>query len=749
MKRGGLKGLCDTLGIGHTTKDLLKAYKGVMEKCLETQERFDLFVNYGIEDVVSLSLVPTRMVSFINQISTDTLQMPKEFEFTEENIPSTIGSVVARFFQNYILYELSSSLTDHNLKEPKDGRTLKESMDRLERIRKKMAIDRNIIQVPTKKKKGKKSQKYTISDFLNGCSVKTLGYLHLNTTGILNTLVQGGRTNNEKYWDYQAFDVFDIDLSSCYANALKNFVYPIGLPTIDAYANTDDCPTLKEFLIQNEKDLVDNLYTITISGNIKFDQNLLYSKITDSLKLTKRVNQLIQEEECLEDLTGDFVIFTKELQNTILTSDLLKTIRAVCTNNELKEIMESRVMTAAFYRKSDRIDSIADWVVFMEDNLLEDDYEYVSEYQSILDKRSRKWSYIKLDYLFETLIEKRKSIKKEIKIDLEKGDPLGIVDQFKALEQILKLIGNTIFGVISSPYFDIGNTILANNITAKARNAIWLVSRALNGYQTITDGTAYQVKEVFQFRHQTKDTNVSDLASQKRNKIKKPGLEILSDFRKLAKHRSIMKGPLMGVNWDDVFLSKNLNHPDLLLVDQYATKHIRDFLEVYDLKLDYDVEHKIENVASKLFYIKKAHYIFQNNLTKDIIYKVRGTSERENPIYLQLAEQIFRGEDTQTEFFQLERNINRISSIHDYKLSKKKKLKESTLSQKNELILPGYNYVEKKIFRLNSLDLPYENIQEYKRRHTVNGCKEYGHLLNEIPFSQIFDLRLKEYLSNR
>lgn len=344
--------------------------------------------------------------------------------------------------------------------------------------------------------------------------------------------------------------------------------------------------------------------------------------------------------------------------------------------------MESRVMTAAFYRKSDRIDSVADWLIFMEENLQKNDYTYVSEYQSILDKRTRKWSYIKLDSLFETLIEKRKAIKKEIKIELEKGEILGNVDQYKALEQILKLIGNTIFGVISSPYFDIGNTILANNITAKARNAIWLVSRALNGYQTITDGTAYQVKEVFQFRHQTKDTNVSDHPLQKRNKIIKPGLEILSDFKKLAKHRSIKKGPLMGVNWEDVFLSKNLNHPDLLKADQYATKHIRDFLDVYDLRLDYDIEHKIDNVASKLFYIKKAHYIFQNNLTNDIIYKVRGTSMKENPIYLQLAKQIFRGVDTQTEFFQLERNVNRITSIHDYKLSKKKRLKEYTLSKK-------------------------------------------------------------------
>ena len=77
--------------------------------------------------------------------------------------------------------------------------------------------------------KNKSSKKYDVSDYWNGASVKSLGYLMKNTTGILNTLVQGGRAYNEKHWLYYAENILDIDLSGCYANALKGFSYPIGL----------------------------------------------------------------------------------------------------------------------------------------------------------------------------------------------------------------------------------------------------------------------------------------------------------------------------------------------------------------------------------------------------------------------------------------------------------------------------------------------------------------------------------------
>lgn len=96
------------------------------------------------------------------------------------------------------------------------------------------------------------------------------------------------------------------------------------------------------------------------------------------------------------------------------------------------------------------------------------------------------------------------------------------------------------------------------------------------------------------------------------------------------------------MDWDQVFQSQNSSHPELLNADLYAKEHIQEFLNGYGLKLDYELEHKLDHTASQIFYIKKAHYIMEKFENGEIIYKVRGTSERENPIYLQLAKQFFQ-----------------------------------------------------------------------------------------------------------
>jgi hypothetical protein len=279
VRKGGLKALLNTLGVKHNTKDSLAEYKMAMEKTLENQETYDIFVEYGLEDVISLSKVPTLMVSFMNEISTDIMGIPKELEFTVENIPSTIGSVGARFFQNFLLKEITSTLDCD----------FTEGMERIEQVREHQSINRNILNgksFDSKNKRGKsrKNRSECVSDFLNACSVKSIGYLHNHSTGILNTLVQGGRTYNEKHWEYLADDVLDLDLSSCYASGMRTLTYPIGIPTIEAFTTPELCPTLSEFLKDNEDELLDNLYTLTISGNLNFDQTLLYSKITNTSK---------------------------------------------------------------------------------------------------------------------------------------------------------------------------------------------------------------------------------------------------------------------------------------------------------------------------------------------------------------------------------------------------------------------------------------------------------------------------------
>lgn len=64
------------------------------------------------------------------------------------------------------------------------------------------------------------------------------------------------------------------------------------------------------------------------------------------------------------------------------------------------------------------------------------------------------------------------------------------------LNELFKLCINTTFGDMVSPYFTVGNVVVGNNITARARSLAWYMEKGLNGWQTITDGCAFDVNRV-------------------------------------------------------------------------------------------------------------------------------------------------------------------------------------------------------------------------------------------------------------
>ena len=51
---------------------------------------------------------------------------------------------------------------------------------------------------------------------------------------------------------------------------------------------------------------------------------------------------------------------------------------------------------------------------------------------------------------------------------------------------------NTLYGSLVCRHFAIGNTVVANNITARACLGVWMLAKALGLRQTITDGGIYQ-----------------------------------------------------------------------------------------------------------------------------------------------------------------------------------------------------------------------------------------------------------------
>jgi hypothetical protein len=233
-----------------------------------------------MNDVATLSQTDQKMLEITNNIITETLKLDKKYVFTKYNLPDTTGTIVSKIFQNFIYDQF-------------------EKVGLLERF--KNILNKQSVNEDKLKNKGK------ISNSISGASINSIGNLYQDSTGILNTLIQGGRTNNEQPSEYIKRNILDLDMSGCYGSALRDYTYPIGLPVIFATEHTKNTPTLKEFLDEREYELIDNLFTITIEGKINFSQNLLYSKIVDAKKIKQKLLTSFADNEDL-DVNGEFVI---------------------------------------------------------------------------------------------------------------------------------------------------------------------------------------------------------------------------------------------------------------------------------------------------------------------------------------------------------------------------------------------------------------------------------------------------------
>lgn len=317
------------------------------------------------------------------------------------------------------------------------------------------------------------------------------------------------------------------------------------------------------------------------------------------------------------------------------------------------------------------------------------------------------------------------------------------MQQLSAKESILKLIVNATYGVLASQLFKTGNSILANNITARARLWVWLISRPLNGYQCITDGFAYSPQNVLAFR---------DLADEKTSEssdiLRKPGLETLSSLIMLEMHKSIKTVPMGDIDWGALYAKKEPSYKDFSNVDTLAQEHIKKFWEHYNLHNPYELEHKMEHTALRLYYLKRAHYgllplIPASIKEKDqIIWKFRGIPfiDKENFVHYKIIANVLLNK----KFFidTLEQYENRLIRISDYLQSKKKNIKETKKGEDlvaSEIKIPGYSEKRMTLFRMNNQDITPIDIKYFN--NLISQDKDYAEdfLKTEKPEEILWD----------
>ena len=451
---GSLKSIASSLGVEMKNKDKMDEYKTRMLDAYKDDTLINDFIAYGKDDACILFEVKAK-AEIRQKILYETIALEPN-----DKVKMTVGSMIAQLFQDWLKDKVDSEAFE------------KPGYECFRTTRDKA---------------------WNFTDLLERCGVKHFATSSAEFTNQTNALVQGGRAKNERPTTiFESGVIADADFSSCYATVLQNLTYPIGIPvTYNKHKSEKKAITLGSFLKEHKDDLIPRLYTIVVSGKLKHNQTLVPSKIADNFQITEKYS----EDD--PKIPAEFRLYTQEVINGVITSDILEILEAVCNRNEYSQWMRLEVITACWYPKSLQAPDLKSWNLVME-SVEEENKVIVSNDKegkpTQKDRRSRVWVGIPIGDFITPFKEKRTALKVKRNAIADKNDPEWAV--LNAQQEGMKLVCNNLYGVLASPYFPISNVVVANNITASVRAACWCLQVATGAYQSITDGGAYNLNQV-------------------------------------------------------------------------------------------------------------------------------------------------------------------------------------------------------------------------------------------------------------
>jgi hypothetical protein len=367
-----------------------------------------------------------------------------------------------------------------------------------------------------------------------------------NFTRAILSKVEGGRCRNNRPTELSMkskinsngeFDnpIADLDIGSAYVDALRCQEYPIGVPEIFDYKQSEnnDYITLREWLtyyeVEIEKlvkcsenedyegwknqdnwgELLSGLWQarITNSEPLKYSQDYFASWFLESSHgvnmLAKRLKDVKSDTETVSTDNMDFdvdmgnlKVFNNDIKNGVLTHDGLQWILAIASKRQRNELLDKlTVSCSAVYCASERI--VVNNGVDGLQKLTEiyDNWTGLNTTQRIKSKTGKTtivmnfqechaWFSVNLgDLLVDTLLIERKTAQ----IKEGKKSPL---------DQLFKLSGNTLYGDMVCKFFITSNPVVGNSVTGRVRCVAWGMEKVLHGCETITDGCGFQLNRV-------------------------------------------------------------------------------------------------------------------------------------------------------------------------------------------------------------------------------------------------------------
>ena len=356
--------------------------------------------------------------------------------------------------------------------------------------------------------------KAELHQLLAGANPKLL--LEKNNTNSLLAKVFGGLCLNNRPLDRKTVGILaDMDQDGSYGTGMMLLPLCLGNPETPNYPIDDrnDYPTLRKWLKEYQDELVPNAWIANIDTRghkLKYAQDYFQSWLVPSKKIKHSVKDkwyaecLKLEKEKLENNTkevptdkyslinfldeGNVKVLLKEIRSSILTHEGLDLILNIGSEKQSKELLDNLIVTG--------------WIVYPASTRCKDYEEYKEKVEGwegartfhrkklkgkfnirwMCDANHTYWFADTLgDLLIEHLIINRKRYPKKPR---------------HPLNDYYKLLCNTIYGVLCSPYFKVSNAVAGNNITSRCRHESWMFMKACYSNIIVTDGGVFDLNNV-------------------------------------------------------------------------------------------------------------------------------------------------------------------------------------------------------------------------------------------------------------
>lgn len=279
-------------------------------------------------------------------------------------------------------------------------------------------------------------------------------------------------------------NIVDIDIAGCYASSMSKQDMPYGVPVVYATpypkSGRDKGVPLREVLRAYEDELVDGLWGMRVRAlNLDYDLDLMPSWFDMKRTIIKRTDSDSVGGE-VDITSGVTKMFTREVINGMLTSDVLEVLRLLNPRQANDFFDKCEVLAFAFYPKSREV-TVDDFAASIQDQgkKYKSRSKVLKGFEEITQEKA-DWCRVNLGEFFSDQLKAKRKMHKG-------GTPANA--QYK-------LIANTLYGVQVSRFFPCSNVIVANNITARVRAAMFMFEKSLNLVGSITDGQAFDLNNV-------------------------------------------------------------------------------------------------------------------------------------------------------------------------------------------------------------------------------------------------------------